>query len=190
MLNLPNTLTLSRIVMIPVIIAAFYLPSPAANWVTLAIFALAGVTDYLDGYFARVRNQFSAFGRFLDPIADKLLVTAIIVMMVATARIDGIHVLAAMIILCREIFISGLREFLAGVHVGIPVSQLAKWKTTAQFIALGLLLVGDAASAILPAREIGIAALWLAAALTFYTGYDYWRASLRHMLPSKAGAAE
>lgn len=189
MLTLPNVLTLSRIAMIPAIIAAFYLPAPATNWVTLAIFALAGVTDYFDGYFARARNQFSAFGRFLDPIADKLLVTAIILMMVATGRIDGIHVLAAMVILCREIFISGLREFLAGVHVGVPVSQLAKWKTMTQFVALGLLLVGDAAGFV-AAREIGFAALWLATSLTLWTGYDYWRASLQHMRPPKAEAAE
>jgi len=190
MLNLPNTLTLSRIAVIPAIIAAFYLPHPAANWVTAVLFALAGMTDYFDGYFARTRNQFSAFGRFLDPIADKLLVTALVVMMVAMERIDGLHVLAAMIILCREIFISGLREFLAGVHVGIPVSRLAKWKTTAQFVALDLLLVGDAAGTLLPARGLGLGALWLAAALTLWTGWDYWRASLRHMRPPKAEAAE
>lgn len=189
MLNLPNTLTLSRIVMIPVIIAAFYLPAPAAHWATFLIFLAAGVTDYFDGYFARARNQFSAFGRFLDPIADKLLVTAIILMMVAMKRIEGIHVLAAMVILCREMFISGLREFLAGVHVGVPVSLLAKWKTATQFAALGLLLVGDAASFV-AAREIGLVALWVATALTLWTGYDYWRASLRHMRPPKAEAAE
>ena len=185
MLNsLPNILTLSRIVLIPLMIGAFYLGSPLGNWVAFSIYTAACVTDYFDGWLARTWNQQSALGRFLDPIADKLLIASVIVMLVAFKRIDDHNVLAAVVILCREMLVSGLREFLAEVRVSVPVSSLAKWKTTVQMLALGFLLVGDASPEAIPSIEIGTVGLWLAALLTLVTGFDYLRAGLRHMQPN------
>ena len=137
MTSLPNMLTLSRIGIIPLLILLFYLDRPLASWGALALFAIAGITDYFDGYFARHRKQVSAFGRFLDPIADKLLVAAVLLMLVATQRVAGLVVLPALVILCREILVSGLREYLAEIKVSVPVSRLAKWKTGIQMLALG-----------------------------------------------------
>ena len=191
--NLPNILTLARIGLIPFIVAAFLAPGEAAHWFALGLFAIAGATDYLDGRIARARDQQTAFGRFLDPVADKLLVTAVILMMVAQGWITGWLVLPALIILLREVLISGLREFLAGMSVDVPVSRLAKWKTAIQFAALALLIVGEAGGAAFPG--LGAAALWVAGALTLYTGYDYLRAGLRHIAqadtksPPKSSAA-
>ena len=180
--SLPNLLTLSRILAVPALIGAFYLSSPLSNWLGLAIFAAAGVTDWLDGHLARSRNEVSGLGRFLDPIADKLLVAATLLMLVYADRITGLTILPAVVILCREILVSGLREFLAEVQVLVPVSKLAKWKTTVQMVALGFLIVGDAGWHVIPVLEIGDAGLWLAAILTLYTGYDYMRAGLRYMM--------
>lgn len=179
--KVPNLLTLSRIAVIPALVGAFYIASPAGNWIALVIFVAAGITDYLDGYFARALRQQSALGRFLDPVADKLLISAAILMLVAFGRIVDLTVLAAVVILCREILVSGLREFLAGTHVSVPVSQLAKWKTTLQIVAIAFLLVGDAAPALIPAATIGAYGLWIAAVLTLYTGYDYLCAGIRHI---------
>lgn len=179
--SLPNLLTLSRIVAIPALVGSFYLDPPLSNWVGLAIFALAGITDYLDGHLARVRNEESFLGRFLDPIADKLLVAATLMMLVFVGRIDDWSILPAIVILCREILVSGLREFLAEIRVSVPVSQLAKWKTFVQILAIGFLIVGDAGWHMIPVAEIGTLGLWLAALLTLYTGYDYLRAGLRYM---------
>jgi cardiolipin synthase len=179
--SLPNLLTLSRILVIPALIAAFYLPSPWSNWIVLALFVGAGVTDWLDGHLARTRNEVSGLGRFLDPVADKLLVAATLLMLVHVSRIDDSTILPAIIILCREIMVSGLREYLADLRVGLPVSRLAKWKTTVQMVAIGFLIVGEAGWHLIPVLEIGIVALWVAALLTLYTGYDYLRLSLRHM---------
>ncbi len=176
--GLPNLLTLSRIVVIPAIVAAFYLDGNAANWTTFGLFIAAGFTDYFDGYLARARSQLTAFGRFLDPVADKLLVGATILMMAAFDRLTGLVILPALIILLREILISGLREFLGQVQISVPVTKLAKLKTTVQFGALALLLLGDAVGW---ARDAGSAALWAAALLTLYTGYGYLRAGLRHI---------
>lgn len=181
MTSLPNLLTLSRIAAIPVLVALFYMEGDAARWVSCALFSLAGVTDYFDGLFARRRSQISAFGRFLDPIADKLLVSAVILMLVATDRIAGLVVLPALIILCREVLVSGLREFLAGLNVGLPVSRLAKWKTMLQMVALGFLIVGDAGPEAVPVQLIGEIGLWIAALLTLVTGYDYMRVGFGHM---------
>ena len=179
--DLPNLLTLSRIIIIPVLVGLFYLDGDVWRWVSVALFSLAGVTDYFDGYLARKWAQISAFGRFLDPIADKLLVAAVILMLVATHRIRGLVVLPALVILCREVMVSGLREFLAQVNVGVPVSRLAKWKTALQLIALGILIVGEAAGDWTQwAGELG---LWIAAAITIITGYDYLSAGLKHMTP-------
>lgn len=179
--NLANILTFSRILMIPLMIASFYLKGDMANWISFSIFSVAGATDFLDGYVARKLNQTSTLGAFMDPIADKLLIAAALMMMVAFDRIEGYSVLAAVVILCREFVVSGLREFLADLKVSIPVTYLAKWKTTLQIFALGFLLVGDAAPASIPAVTIGDYCLWVAALLTLYTGYDYLKSGLKHM---------
>jgi cardiolipin synthase len=180
--SLPNMLTLSRILAIPVVVATFYISGDYARWFGCALFGAAGLTDWLDGHMARRWEQQSELGRFLDPIADKLLVSATLLMLTATGRLTGLVVLPALVILCREILVSGLREYLAGLSVGVPVSRLAKWKTTIQMIAIGFLIVGDAAPHAIPAVSIGEMLLWLAAILTIVTGYDYLRASLSHLI--------
>jgi cardiolipin synthase (CMP-forming) len=179
--SLPNLLTLSRILVIPLLIAAFYLDYPVANWVALALFVAAAFTDFLDGHLARTRGEVSGLGRFLDPVADKLLVASALLMLVHVDGIVGWTILPALIILCREILVSGLREYLAELRVGLPVSRLAKWKTMVQMVAIGFLIVGQAGWSAVPVVEIGTAGLWVAAALTLFTGYDYLRLSARHM---------
>jgi cardiolipin synthase len=179
--RLPNLLTLSRIFIIPALVGTFYLKGPLGNWLGLGVFVYAGITDFFDGYVARSQNLQSKLGQFLDPVADKLLVASAIVMMIAFDRISGFSVLAALVILCREIMVSGLREFLAEIKVSLPVTRLAKWKTTLQVVALSFLLVGDASPPWIPAEETGISLLWIAALLTLYTGYDYLRVGLKHM---------
>jgi len=179
--KLPNLLTLSRIAVIPLMVATFYLPDIYSQWLACGLFAAAGLTDYLDGHFARRWKQHSEIGRFLDPIADKLLVGAALFMLAAFARISPTAILPALVILSREILVSGLREYLAGLRVRVPVSRLAKWKTGIQMTAIGFLLVGDAGPDILPVQDIGEALLWVAALLTLVTGYDYLRAGLPHM---------
>ena len=184
----PNLLTLSRILVIPALCGAFFLPGQWADWVPLGLFIAAGITDWADGHFARLYRQQSELGRFLDPVADKLLVAAAILMLVAFDRVQGWSVLAAAVILCREILVAGLREFLAELRVKVPVTKLAKWKTTVQMVAIGFLLAHDSAPAWLYAPTVGIAGLWLAAVLTLYTGYDYLRAGLEHMTKPPAPA--
>jgi cardiolipin synthase (CMP-forming) len=180
--SLPNLLTLSRILAIPLVVATFYLPGDGARWLGCALFAAAGLTDWLDGHMARRWAQQSELGRFLDPIADKLLVSATLFMLVAKGRFSTEWMLLpALVILCREILVSGLREYLAGLRVGLPVSRLAKWKTTIQMMAIGVLIVGSAGPAFLPMEWIGESLLWIAALLTLATGYDYLRAGLAHM---------
>lgn len=179
--TLPNLLTLSRIVAIPLVVATFYMPPPYGPWIGCALFSLAGFTDWLDGRLARLWQQQSEIGRFLDPVADKLLVAAILFMLAADHRFSAISVLPALVILSREILVSGLREHLAGLRVGVPVSKLAKWKTGIQMVAIGILLVGDAGPSFLPVTFFGETLLWIAAALTLITGYDYLRAGLPHM---------
>jgi cardiolipin synthase len=181
LINLPNLLTLSRIGAIPVFCACFWLPGAWGAWVPLALFIIAGLTDWADGYAARRSGQVSDLGRFLDPVADKLLVAAAILMLVAVNRIEGVSVLAAVVILCREILVTGLREFLAEVRVKVPVSRLAKWKTAVQMLAIAFLIGGKASPPWLAGHEIGVVGLWLAALLTIYTGYDYLVTGLRHM---------
>ena len=179
--SLPNLLTLSRILAIPIVVASFYISGDYARWFACALFSAAGVTDWLDGHMARRWSQQSELGRFLDPIADKLLVAATLFMLVATDRLAAGAFLPALVILCREILVSGLREYLAELRVGLPVSKLAKWKTGIQMVAIGVLIVGDAGPAVLPVAAIGEALLWVAALLTLVTGYDYLRAGLAHM---------
>jgi cardiolipin synthase len=179
--SLPNLLTLFRIFAIPGLVALFYLRSDLGNWLAAGLFGVAAFTDFLDGYIARATRQHSAFGRFLDPVADKLLVAATLLMMTGFGHISGLVILPAVVILCREIMVSGLREYLAGIQVGVPVSQLAKWKTTLQMFAIGFLIVGDSGPAVVPSRLIGEYGLWIAAVLTLITGYDYLRAGLGHI---------
>jgi len=182
--NLPNLLTLSRILAVALVVGLMFLDPPLGSWTALAAYTYACVTDFFDGFLARRLKQQSAMGRFLDPIADKILVSAVLLMLAAKSRIVGIELLPAIIILCREILVSGLREFLAGLRVSVPVSQLAKWKTTLQMIALGFLIVGPAGPDFGPltTSEVGIWGLWLAAAWTLFTGYDYLRAGLKYMI--------
>lgn len=179
--TLPNLLTLSRIAAIPLVIITFYVPPPYGPWIGCALFALAGFTDWLDGQLARRWKQQSELGRFLDPIADKLLVAAILFMLAALQRISALTIFPALVILSREILVSGLREHLATLKVRVPSSRLAKWKTGIQMGAIGVLLVGDAGPIFLPVTLIGELMLWAAAVLTLITGYDYLRAGLDHM---------
>ncbi|KPL54445.1 CDP-diacylglycerol--glycerol-3-phosphate 3-phosphatidyltransferase [Prosthecomicrobium hirschii] len=184
--NLPNILTFGRIAAVPVVVACFTLPELptfTSRWVAFAIYAAAAITDFFDGYLARAWQQQSALGRMLDPIADKLLVASCLLILTDDGTIAGWTVIAAVIILCREILVSGLREFLAELRVSVPVTRLAKWKTTAQLVAIGFLIVGSAGERILPYTvEIGIVLLWIAAILTLYTGYDYFRAGIGHLI--------
>jgi cardiolipin synthase len=177
--TLANLLTLSRIGAIPILVALLYVDGAGWAWIACGVFTVIGLTDWLDGYVARRWGEHTEFGRFLDPIADKLLVATVLLVLVAQERIAGIWVIAALIILCREILVSGLREFLAGLKVGLPVSRLAKWKTAIQMVALGVLIVGDAGP--FPIRRIGEVGLGIAAILTLITGWDYLRAGLGHM---------
>ncbi|HEY3149757.1 MAG TPA: CDP-diacylglycerol--glycerol-3-phosphate 3-phosphatidyltransferase [Dongiaceae bacterium] len=182
MLNFANILTMSRIAAIPAIVGFMLLKAPGWHWVALALFILACATDWFDGYVARRLDQVSPLGRFLDPIADKLVVAAVLLILVSVRHIDGWAILAALIILCREILVSGLREFLAELRVGVPVSMLAKWKTAVQMIALGFLIVARPASDLpIDAMLIGEILLWIAAGLTLITGYDYMMIGLKHM---------
>lgn len=183
--SLPNLLTLSRIAVIPILILLLFLGTPLYRYIACVLFIGACITDYLDGYLARHRAEVSALGRFLDPIADKLLVAAVLMMLVAIGGVSGLVVLPALVILCREILVSGLREYLAEIRVPLPVSKLAKWKTVIQMVALGVLVVGEAGPSALPVQTLGEVGLWLAAALTLITGYDYLQRGLKHMLPEE-----
>jgi cardiolipin synthase len=181
-LNLPNILTLSRILVVPIVVALFFFDSPATRWVIVGLFTAAGITDFFDGYLARRANMVSPLGRFLDPIADKLLVGSVLMMIVAFHRVNEWSYLPALVILLREIMVSGLREFLAEIQVLVPVTRLAKAKTTGQMLALGFLIVGDDAPHWIPSTRIGEIGIWLAAAITLITGYDYLKTGLRYMV--------
>jgi cardiolipin synthase len=188
LMSLPNVLTYSRIAAVPVVVALMYWESILGGglwlrWVALTVFIAAGITDLLDGYFARMYGQQSTLGRMLDPIADKLLVASCLLMLAAEETIRGWSLLAAVVILCREILVSGLREYLAELRVSVPVSRLAKWKTTWQLVAVGFLIAGEAGDHVVPVvTPIGLALLWLSALVTLYTGWDYMRAGLRHVM--------
>lgn len=186
--NIPNLLTYGRILAVPAIVICFFIEgklaiSNTARWVAFWIFVIASLTDFLDGYLARIWNQTSNIGRMLDPIADKLLVASILLLVAADQTIAGWSIWAAITILCREILVSGLREYLAALKVSVPVTRIAKWKTTVQLVAIAFLLAGPAGDEIMPYTTLlGILLLWLAAILTIYTGYDYFRAGLKHIV--------
>ena len=196
-LAIPNLLTYARIVAVPLVVACLYGQSILAGgiwlrWVAVALFIAAAITDFLDGYLARSLGQQSSFGRMLDPIADKLLVSSCLLMLAADETIKGWSLWAAIIILCREILVSGLREYLAELRVSVPVTRLAKWKTTVQLIAIGFLLAGQAGDEVMAyltgvqstaaVTYFGLTLLWISATVTLYTGYDYFRAGLRHLI--------
>ncbi len=181
--NLPNVLTYGRLCAVPVVVGFLFWPAEDwARWTALAIYIVAAITDFFDGYLARAWSQQSSLGRMLDPIADKLLVAAVLLVLTADRTIEGTSLWAAIVILCREILVSGLREYLAELRVSVPVTAVAKWKTTVQLVALGFLIAGPAGEKVLPnAHPIGIVLLWVAAILTLYTGWDYMKASYRYL---------
>src|ERR1700743_2668695 len=197
MLALPNILTIMRIVLVPAFALAFVLPGEPARLIAFAVFCIAGISDALDGLAARKLNAGSEFGRMLDPIADKILVAVALMMLVAEHSIHQFNLImspfgllklvAALIILAREILVSGLREFLAGAKVSIPVTVFAKFKTTLQMIAIGAMILTPLADKFLPDMQaitysaVAYGLLWVAAALTVYTGFVYFRAGLRHL---------
>lgn len=182
MLTLPNLLTLSRIVAVPLLVALLWWPHwPFGYGIGFAVYCLMGITDYFDGYVARAQGTVSKLGIFLDPIADKIMVAAVILILVHNDNINGVHTIAALVILLREIAVSGLREYLAQLRVSMPVSRLAKWKTTLQLVSLGALILAGAVPWWPPAQQVGLVSLWGAAVLTVMTGWDYLRVGLRHM---------
>ena len=187
MLSIPNLLTLSRIFAVPILVFLLWRPTPVDYAITFVLYCLVAITDYFDGYVARTQGQISRLGQFLDPIADKIMVGAVLIMLISSRKanpvpeIEGLHIIAALIILLREIIVSGLREFLAELKVEVKVSRLAKWKTTFQLVALGALILGGAVPAEAWVHDIGIISLWAAAALTLITGWDYLRVGLKHM---------
>jgi cardiolipin synthase len=187
MLNLPNILTLSRIFAVPLLVFLLWEPSWFDYAITFGLYCLVGITDYFDGYVARTQGTVSRLGQFLDPIADKIMVAAVIMMLVARPQAVGPpiiaewHLIPAMVILLREIIVSGLREFLASLRVSMPVSALAKWKTTLQLVSLGALILAGALPQWPWVHLTGLASLWAAAALTLVTGWDYLRVGLKHM---------
>ncbi len=183
LLSLPNILTYGRIVAVPLVVFCVVGGRDAWRWIALGLFILASITDYLDGYLARIWSQQSSLGRMLDPIADKLLVSACLLALVFERTIGGVAIWAALIILSREILVSGLREYLAELRVSVPVTRLAKWKTATQMVAIAFLLAGPAGDIFFPyTTTVGLVLLWLAALVTLYTGYDYFRAGLGHIL--------
>ncbi len=189
MLSLPNILTLSRIFAVPILVFLLWpsakpggvQPLPIDYALAFILYCLMGITDYFDGYLARAQGAVSRLGIFLDPIADKIMVAAVILMLVFTRDVDGWHVIAALIILLREIIVSGLREFLAGLQISVPVSALAKWKTTFQLVSLGGIILAGVWPDWLLLKQAALALLWIAAALTMLTGWDYLRVGLKHM---------
>ncbi|MBE8190680.1 MAG: CDP-diacylglycerol--glycerol-3-phosphate 3-phosphatidyltransferase [Alphaproteobacteria bacterium] len=181
MKHIPNFLTILRIALIPALYATLYIDAAWGDWTAATIFLFAAATDFWDGWIARRFELQSSFGRMLDPIADKLIVATCLLLLVHQNIITDIHLVAAIVILCREILVSGLREYLGELRVAMPVSSLAKYKTAIQFFALMCLLTdkaGEAAYAYTP--QIGLALLWIAAGLTMITGYDYLRKGLQH----------
>ena len=179
--QLPNILTILRITLVPLVVLFMYVEHHKVAWISATLFTLAGITDYFDGYFARRFQSTSHFGKFLDPVADKLLVASVLLMLAGLGTLQGIALIPAVIILCREILVSGLREFLAEIAVPLPVTRLAKWKTALQLFSLAFLIWGDPFPHYLPVPFIGLWGLWGAALLTLVTGYDYVMCGLYHM---------
>ena len=185
--KIPNILTIGRIIIVPFFVLAFYLPGFYGDLTAFALFVVASFTDFLDGMLARMMGEESKLGELLDPIADKIIVATALILLVMSGTIRHYEVIAAIIILTREILISGLREFLAKGQIKLPVSNLAKLKTFLQMVAIALLLTGETGNKILNfqdynAQTIGIILLWLSAFLTLYTGYEYLRKGIDHAM--------
>lgn len=181
--NLPNILTYGRIVAVPVVAGLLLWGGNEARWAALGVYVLAAISDFFDGYLARRWRQQSSLGRMLDPIADKVLVAVVLLVLCADDILRGGHIWAAIIILSREVLVSGLREYLGELQVSVPVTKIAKWKTAVQMVAIGFLIAGPAGDTVIPlTTAAGITMLWVAAALTLYTGYDYFRAGIRHVV--------
>ena len=179
-MNISNILTLLRIAVIPIIVICIYMKEPYFGWIAFFLFCLASITDYFDGYIARLRNEITNFGTFLDPIADKLLVAAVILILTSKGVIKDWDTVPALIILLREITVSGLREYLAGIKVSIPVSRIAKLKTFLQLSALAILILSESTVDLILILYLGKIFLWLAGILTLYTAYDYVKGSIKH----------
>ncbi len=180
--QLPNILTISRIVLLPVLIGLFFIDERWAAWLALWIYIFCAVTDFLDGYFARRYGSTSNFGTFLDPISDKIMVVSVLMALAAFDRLDGIWIIPAIVILSREFLISGLREYLGPQNIKVPVSKLAKWKTGLQMTALGFLVIGDYGDTIVPdTLLIGQILLTIAAIITLITGWNYLKAGYKHI---------
>ena len=179
-MNLSNLLTIIRVAIIPVIVFCIYLKNPIFGWTAFILFCLASITDYFDGYIARIRNEVTNFGTFLDPIADKLLVAAVILILTSKGVIADWETIPALIILLREITVSGLREYLAGIKISIPVSRIAKLKTLLQLCSLALLILSESTIGLPSIMYLGKLFLWIAGLLTLYTAYDYIKASIKH----------
>lgn len=177
--TIPNFLTLLRILVIPGIVCSLYTRSFSGDWIAFCFYVLACVTDFFDGYIARAMHQISMIGRFLDPIADKLLVSTVLISYVGLGRLAGWNLIPVILIVCREIFISGLREFLADYYIRMPVSQIGKWKTTTQMLALGFLMVFPSAPTGWKVFEFGILLLWISTLLTMWSGVSYMVIALR-----------
>jgi cardiolipin synthase (CMP-forming) len=178
---LPNALTIGRIAVIPLFVAGFYLSGSEGRWIAFALFVLAAITDAIDGIIARRWQAESSLGRMLDPIADKLIVAAALLMLASDGTLEGINLIPALVILCREILVSGLREFLAEAAVSLPVTSVAKFKTVMQMIAIAALIAARPGESILPGvTGAALIVLWIAAGLTLYTGYAYLKAGLVH----------
>ena len=185
--KIPNILTIGRIILVPFFVLAFYLPGFYGDLTAFALFVIASFTDFLDGMLARMMGEESKLGELLDPIADKIIVATALILLVMDGTIRHYEVIAAIIILTREILISGLREFLARGQIKLPVTNLAKLKTFLQMLAIALLLTGETGNKILNfqdynAQTIGIILLWLSAFLTLYTGYEYLRKGIDHAI--------
>ena len=176
-MKIPNILTIGRILVAPILIIVFYFPGELSDWLACIIFVIAAFTDYLDGFFARLYKLQSRFGELLDPIADKVLVSTALALLIMSQTIKGPHVVAAIIIITREILISGLREFLAKTQIYIPVTNLSKGKTVIQMIAISILLAGSTGDQFLfnYGIQLGTYLLWMSAILTLWTGYAYLR---------------
>ena len=186
-LKIPNILTIGRIILVPIFILTFYLPGALGDWIPFFIFLLASFTDFLDGLLARLYKEESKLGELLDPIADKIIVATALILLVMNGTIINYEVVAAIIILIREILISGLREYLAKFQVNMPVSSLAKFKTFLQMCAISILLTGESGNKLINfenynAHSIGIFLLWMSAFLTLYTGYDYVKKGIGHAI--------
>ena len=182
--KIPNILTIGRLIMVPVLVFFFYLPGQFGDWLTCGIFVLASFTDFVDGFLARLLKQQTKLGELLDPIADKILVVTALVLLVMNNVIQDLSVIAAIIIICREILVSGLREYLAKFKLRMPVSQLAKIKTFLQMFSISILLAGNSGNELLfgYGLQIGIILLWGSAILTLYTGYDYLKKGIDHAI--------